>query len=191
MEAKEKMHEESEDLLENESTYFGVSMHWIPPWHTYFSDTFEDTFKGPEILGILPSRNCSKNMANKLESSEREVVEPRIWLETLYKYDIRAWRVERMMHLLIVEKDNSFIWGEDENMELIRLPKRYERVLIQGKDKVLTFFSDGPDQAIENKVLQIHRRFRLLEQERDYMIKELERSLYCMSFSGDCRYLGI
>jgi len=29
-----------------------------------------------------------------------------------------------------------------------------------------------------------------LEQEREIMLKELQGSLYCQCFSGDCKYLG-
>lgn len=100
-------------------------------------------------------------------------------------------REDRIKILPISKKDNSVIWGEDGNMELIRLPKNHANSLIHGKDKVLSFFVDGPDSTIKNKVKEIFDKFGLLDQEREELIKELERSLYCVCFSGDCKYLGV
>jgi len=131
---------------------------------------------------------------DKLESAKTEEDYEKINSGLMRNYDIWSLREDRIKILPISENDNSVIWGEDGNMELIRLPKNHENSLIHGKDGVLSFFSEGKDSIRDDNVKYIYhgllQSYEFLEKERGGIIKELERSLYCMSFSGDCRFLG-
>jgi 5'-methylthioadenosine/S-adenosylhomocysteine nucleosidase len=104
-------------------------------------------------------------------------------------YDIWRWIEDRVKSLPIVEKDNSVIWGKDEDMELIRVPKNDLNRLLEGKNGFIKFFSEETDEIniLKNN---IYEKVKSLKQEREYIIKELKLSLCCESYSGDCRYLG-
>jgi hypothetical protein len=87
------------------------------------------------------------------------------------------------------EMGNSVSWGRGWIMELIRVPKSYSSSLGQGIEKAAAFFSEGSETTID-LVQNIFDKYKLLEREKKLILDELNRSLYCQCFSGDCRYLG-
>lgn len=92
--------------------------------------------------------------------------------------------------LPLVEKGESIIWGDDfTGPHLLRIPKKDKDILMNGMDRALAAISD-PSTEISNGIIEIADRLKRLDQEREYMLKELQSSLYCQCFSGDCRYLG-
>lgn len=126
----------------------------------------------------------------RLNSAQTEEEELKIQSDIEKSYEIWHWRKERIKILPILEGRDSAIWGEDGNIELIRVPKSHSSSLIQGKEKALSLLLDGPDVSIYNKAKYIIDKTLFLEKERSDLIRELDRSLYSICFSGDCKYLG-
>lgn len=124
----------------------------------------------------------------KLKATKTRDEEEEIQISIMRIYEIWNWIEDRVKNLPIMEKDNSVIWGKDDDMELIRVPKKDSNSLHQGKDSAVLLFLKGSDNI--NRIRgNIFKCNKLLEQEREQLIKELEKSLYCQLFSGKCRYL--
>jgi hypothetical protein len=105
-----------------------------------------------------------------------------------------AYDEELIKEMPLIEKGNSLLWGfEPENwppsIQILRLPKRDKEAFMRGKDQAISYFIHPPSE-IRNKVSELGRELKRLGQERENMLKELKRLLYCQCFSGDCRYLG-
>jgi hypothetical protein len=126
---------------------------------------------------------------NELKTAKTREEYEEIVSDIVRIYDIWRWIEDRVEILPVTEKDNSIIWGEDGEMELIRVPKKDSNSLKRGKEKAVLLFLEGSPN-IEDIKNKIFKNFRSLEKERAQIIKELDRSLYCQCYSGECRYLG-
>jgi len=89
----------------------------------------------------------------------------------------------------LFEKGDSIIWGDLPGPQLLRIPRKDKDILVQGMDRALAFI-DNPPPEIKKGISEIADKLKLLDQEKENMLKELKSSLYCQCFSGDCRYLG-
>jgi hypothetical protein len=116
---------------------------------------------------------------------EREVIDHDISLISSYWNDME----ERVRNLPVTVYGNSILWGQDRDMELMRVPSDYLDSLNQGKENAIAFFFNR-SETINDKVKNIFRKFEVLITQKEDLIEELNRSLYCQCFSGNCRYLG-
>jgi hypothetical protein len=106
---------------------------------------------------------------------------------------------DRLNEMLIFGEDDSVIWGEDntifdrypypERWECIRVPAKDIESLKKGKDEATSFFSVLTPE-IDRSINEIVERMIRLEDERKAIMDELQDSLYCKSFQGECKYLG-
>lgn len=133
------------------------------------------------LLFELDINNEKVKMAKNREAEEIDLDISRI-------YDIWNHIENYVKNLHVTEKDNSVVWGKDEYIELIRMPKKYRDVLDQGMQKAVSIYLIGSEDInfIKNNIFN---ESRSLDKEREELLKELEQSLYCRLFSGVCRYL--
>jgi len=93
----------------------------------------------------------------------------------------------------LLESGDSIIWGHPEAQspcwQLLRIPKRDKDAFMQGKERTIAFITHPPPE-IKSGIRELADKIERLDQERENMLKELQSSLYCQCFSGECRYLG-
>jgi hypothetical protein len=100
--------------------------------------------------------------------------------------------IDELPKITLIEKEDSIVWGYPDfydDYQLLRIPKKDKDILMRGKDQAISFFI-SPPPGIKNELSKMFDGLKQLYQEREELLEELERSLYCQCFSGDCRYLG-
>ena len=105
----------------------------------------------------------------------------------------------RIQDMIFINRADSVFWGEtgdmarklgaNERLECICVPKSDLDAIKGVKKQVVSCFR-RPPAKIESLSDDIIKKVIQLSKERDGMLNELEHSLYCLSFSGDCKYLG-
>ena len=106
---------------------------------------------------------------------------------------------DRLNEMIIFKENDSAIWGEDntiferypypERWECIRVPAKDIESLKKGKDEATSFFPVLTPE-IDRSINEIVERMIRLEDKRKAIMDELQDSLYCKSFQGECKYLG-
>jgi hypothetical protein len=106
---------------------------------------------------------------------------------------------DRLSDMIIFEKEDSIIWGETEEIfnkgpyiklwECIRVPKKDIDILRKSIYKAISVYAE-PTSEMEKTIAAIIAEVDQLEQDREYLRGELQDSLYCKIFLGECKYLG-
>jgi len=100
---------------------------------------------------------------------------------------------DRIKAMGLIEEDDSVIWGEHkywhDSIQFLRVPKKDINTLFMGMDRAVEFIVN-PSPYFNNMVKEIAGRLKQLDQDKENILKDLKRSLYCQCFSGDCIYLG-
>ena len=68
-------------------------------------------------------------------------------------------------------------------------PKKRYRHPAQGKDEAISILTKSTPE-IDKSIKSIIAVIEQLEKDRDYLTNELNDSLFCKIFLGDCKYLG-
>jgi len=107
--------------------------------------------------------------------------------------------VSRISDMIIFEKGDSAIWGETiksiklgcitELWECMRVPKKDIDIPRQNKDEAISIF-DKLAPEIEKSIKGIIAEVKQLEEDEDYLTKELNDALFYKVFLGECKYLG-
>jgi hypothetical protein len=88
----------------------------------------------------------------------------------------------------IVEKGNYVLWGEV--ISYLRVPIKDRALLEAGVPKFLAFFKNIPDSEFMVMAENIIAKVDTLDNEREHILRELERAKLYASFPGECQYLG-
>jgi len=144
-------------------------------------------------IGIIKAYMKNKGISDEEERMEKEAQEVGGCERCLDMLE------DRLHNMILFEKEESIIWGETkdvfkripciERWECIRVPKKDIDTLRKCIDKPISVFTESSpemEETIASIIAEVHQ----LEQHREHLIKELQDSLYCKIFLGDCKYLG-
>jgi hypothetical protein len=116
-----------------------------------------------------------------------------------YEWDL-ALTIDRLSNMIIFEKDDFAIWGETKEIfykgqfigplwKCIRVPKKDIEILRQGKDEAISILTEK-NPEIDKSINSIIAVVEQLDKDQDYLTNQLNDSLFCKIFLGDCKYLG-
>lgn len=107
---------------------------------------------------------------------------------------------DRLKEMVIFMENHSAIWGDydvipnrypyPDRLECIRVPEKDMEILKKGKDRAILLYYKLPKE-IDTPVNEIVEHIIRLDDEREAIIEGLRDSLYCKSFLGECKYLGV
>lgn len=164
----------------------GLKLRYVRSWE-YLKDY--DCYLPKLILEyILGAKKYTELRDIRLEKAKTDEEYDRIESELLDDYLEPENMAGYIKSMDFIEIGDSILGGCSGYIKYIMVPKKDRDVLTQGKDKAASYLLHPPAE-IDKKAEAIMKKIALLYREREYMIKELERSIYCLSFSGDCRYL--